>query len=158
MIERIARYDFEVVPRLLALPNLWRFTFGTVAACSMLSFATLALAEEPSVAEKMLQGAPCRAWSTMLRNNWSGQGRDRAIVEQWTIHFARQYAKDTVARQKQDTPDKNWSDGADVDDDRVIGWLSDFCERHPDDPVIKAVFMLTMAYSLVPDHSQIPVP
>ena len=103
-------------------------------------------AQEPSTAESMLEHMPCRAWTIMHDNDWSGQGRNRIEVETWTIRYLREYTRRAAARLKGEQPDKDWenADGADVDDRRIMNWITAWCTENPKDPFIKGRFFYSL--------------
>jgi hypothetical protein len=118
--------------------------------------AQVAAAQEPSAEQKLLEHMPCRAWTIMRENTWSGGNREQVEVEQWTVKFVRQYAKLTVDLHYKGYP-KN-TDGSDVEDRQVVEWVARYCVYHPEDPFIKAAFFLTMAFIMNPDHTKLPGP
>jgi hypothetical protein len=111
-------------------------------------------------AKTLLEAMPCRAWTIMHDNNFSGQDRNKIQVENWTIRYQRDYLRRSVERMKKDEPEKDWQnvDGADVDDRQIVSWITAYCMKNPDDPFIKAAFLLFAALTIIPDHRQIPIP
>jgi hypothetical protein len=117
-------------------------------------------AQEPITAETLLEHMPCRAWTIMRSNDWSGQKRDQIEVETWTIKYLREYARRAVERLKKDDPEKDWKsgEGADVDDHQILGWITAYCTKNPGEPFIEAAFLLHSMFVIVPDHRQLPPP
>jgi hypothetical protein len=127
-----------------------------VTAC----FAQSVSAQEPSAADTLLQHMPCRAWIIMHDNYWSGNRDEQIALETWTIRFLRGYATRTVARLKKDAPEKDWknAEGADVSDRRLVEWIMAYCIKNHEEPFLKGAFLLTTAFSIIPDHRQLPPP
>ena len=77
-------------------------------------------------AKTLLEAMPCRAWTIMHDNNFSGQDCNKIQVETWTIRYQRDYFRRSVERMKKDEPEKGWQnvDGADVDDRQILNWIT----------------------------------
>jgi hypothetical protein len=127
-----------------------------VTACLTQSVA----AQEPITADTLLEHMPCRAWTIMHDNDWSGQRRDQIEVETWTVRYLREYARRGAERLKKDEPGKDWknAEGTDVDDRQILNWIAAYCMKKPGEPFIKAAFFLHATFLLVPDHRQLPIP
>lgn len=133
---------------------------GMSVALVIASLTQSVAAQEPIVAETLLEHMPCQAWTIMHENNWSGQKRDQIQVETWTIKYLREYASRAVRRLKKDAPEKDWKngEGADVDDGQILGWLVAYCVKNPTEPLIKAAFLLHATFLSIPDRRQLPTP
>jgi hypothetical protein len=129
-------------------------------ALVIVCFAQSVAAQEPSAADKLLQYMPCRAWTIMHENNYGGTRDEQIALETWTIGFARDYARRSVARLQKDAPEKDWknADGADVDDQRILAWIRAACIKNPQEPLVKAVLLLFVTFSIAPDHRRLPPP
>jgi len=127
-----------------------------VIACLAQSVA----AQEPIAAETLLESMPCRAWTIMHDNDWSGRGRNRVQVETWTVRYLREYARRAVERATKDAPEKDWKngEGTDVDDRQILGWIMAYCTKYPEEPFIKAAFFLYFTFQTAPYHRQLPPP
>ena len=115
-----------------------------------------AAAQQPSAADRLLQHMPCQAWTIMRANNWAGNSDEQIALEAWTVQYLRAYAKAATERLGKDAP-KN-ADGSDVTDRQIVNWISTFCVKRPADPLIRAVFTLSVRFSLFADHSNLPPP
>jgi hypothetical protein len=98
---------------------------------------------------------PCHAWTEIHSDRDS-----QIVVEKRTVEFIRRYAVQSVQASKKQAPEKNWqnADGADVDDRQIVNWVTGSCAKNPDKPLAFVALLMFAAFSLVPNHSQLPPP